>query len=82
MKINLKKKLAPCTIDTIDDDEYLKAQSKLLKSIVYPEDDNELGNINEEPNYHPDDEPNDNYDEDDPLDIVKGNFLDKHQQGY
>jgi len=76
MKINLKKKLAPYTID----DEYLKAQSKLLKSIVYPEDDDsELGNINEEPNYRPDDEPNDGYDEDyDDKDL----FLDKHQRGY
>lgn len=75
-KLNLKKKLAPYTID----DEYLKSQSKLLKSIVYPEDDDcELGNINEEPNYHPDDEPNDDYDEDyDDKDL----FLDKHQQGY
>ncbi len=71
MKINLKKRLAPYTIN---DDEYLKAQSKLLKSIMYPEDDDcELGNNAESiPNY-PDE---------DPLDIVKGNFLDKHQQGY
>lgn len=42
--------------------------------IIYPEDeDSELGNNAE---------PIPNYPDDDPLDVVKGNFLDKHQRGY
>ena len=66
-KLNLKKKLAPYTLD----DEYLKAQSKLLKSIVYPEnDDCELGNSARVLN--PDE---------DAMDLVKGKFLDEFQQG-
>ena len=69
MKLNLKKKLAPYTLD----DEYLKAQSKLLKSIVYPEDDDsELGNNAEPIKEYPDD---------DPMDLVTDKFLDEFQRG-
>ncbi len=70
MKLNLKKKLAPYTVN---DNEYLKSQSKLLKSILYPEDeDSELGN-NAEP--IPD------YPDDDPMDLATDKFLDEFQQG-
>ena len=70
MKLNLKKKLAPYKINK-DDDEYLKAQGKLLKSIVYPEDDDcELGNNARVLN--PDE---------DAMDLYKGKFLDEHQRG-
>ncbi len=68
MKINLKKKLKPYTIN---DNEYLKSQSKLLKSILYPENgDCELGNNARELN--PDE---------DAMDLYKGKFLDEFQQG-
>lgn len=75
MKTNLKKKLEPYMIN---DDEYLKAQGKLLKSILYPEDeDSELGNNAEPIKDYPDD-PDDNYDEDyDSKDL----FLDEFQRG-
>ncbi len=68
MKINLKKRLAPYTVD---DNEYLKAQGKLLKSIVYPEDeDSELGN--QARRLNPDE---------DAMDLAKGKFLDEFQRG-
>ena len=65
--------------DEYDEDEYLKAQGRLLKSIVYPEDDDcELGN-NAEPLKEYPDLPDF---EIDPMDLAKNNFLDKFQEGY
>ena len=67
MKLNLKKKLAPYKVDV----EYLKAQGKLLKSIVYPEDDDcELGNNGRVLN--PDE---------DAMDLYKNKFMDEFQEG-